>query len=102
MEPAVTVVPSNSLTPRRCARESRPFRVDPPPLVFDMMCSLDLAPSAGGRDGGYLKRGVVLPVAPTTTLVRLVLVGHGVDFRTLFLAHHLGRDRGTGQLGRGG
>jgi hypothetical protein len=32
----VTVVPSNAFTPRRFDVESRPFLVDPPPLVFDM------------------------------------------------------------------
>ena len=30
-------VPPNTLTPRRCALESRPLRVEPPPLVFDMV-----------------------------------------------------------------
>src|SRR5436190_1235069 len=34
--PAVMAVPSNTLTPRRCALESRPLRVEPPPLVFDI------------------------------------------------------------------
>ena len=34
--PAVTAVPSNVFTPRRCAWESRPLRVEPPPLVFDI------------------------------------------------------------------
>ena len=29
-------VPSNTFTPRRWALESRPLRVEPPPLVFDM------------------------------------------------------------------
>src|SRR5215207_9846242 len=37
--PAVILVPSNSLTPRRWALESRPLRVEPPPLVFDIGCS---------------------------------------------------------------
>jgi hypothetical protein len=33
------LVPSNTLTPKRCAWESRPLRVEPPPLVFDMSTS---------------------------------------------------------------
>ena len=37
MAPAGTTWPSNSFTPRRWALESRPFRVEPPPLVFDMV-----------------------------------------------------------------
>ncbi len=36
MEPAVTAAPSKRFTPRRCAFESRPLRVDPPPLVLDI------------------------------------------------------------------
>ena len=39
MDPAETVVPSKTLTPRRCARESRPLRVEPPPLVLDIVSS---------------------------------------------------------------
>src|SRR6185295_6614121 len=34
--PALTLVPPNAFTPRRWALESRPLRVEPPPLVFDM------------------------------------------------------------------
>src|SRR3984885_6925616 len=99
IEPAVTAAPSNRFTPRRCAAESRPLRVDPPPFVLDMSDSSDLP---GRRDGGDLQRGVVLAVAPPTTLVRLALVGHGVDLRAHLGADDLGRDRGAGQLrGRG-
>ena len=50
-------VPSYTFTPRRWALESRPFRVEPPPLVFDM-CASAL------RDAGDLDGGVVLAVAP--------------------------------------
>src|SRR5581483_2302048 len=99
MEPAVTAVPSNSLTPRRCAVESRPLRVEPPPFVLDIA---DLSRLPGRRDGGDLQRGVVLAVTPPAALVGLVLVGHGVDLRTLLLAHDLGRDGGALQLVRRG
>ena len=34
--PALMRVPSNTFTPRRWALESRPLRVEPPPLVLDM------------------------------------------------------------------
>jgi hypothetical protein len=37
MVPAVMTVPSNTFTPRRCAFESRPFLVEPPPFVFDIL-----------------------------------------------------------------
>ena len=72
IEPAVTAVPSNAFTPERCALESRPLRVEPPPLVFDMRVLLDLS-QRRRRDGGDLHRGVALPVAPTAALVRLGL-----------------------------
>src|ERR1700749_4552510 len=100
IEPAVTAVPSKHFTPRRCALESRPLRVDPPPLVFDMVSSS--WESAGRRDGGDLQRGVVLAVTPPATLVGLVLVGHGVDLRALLLAHDLRRHRRARQLRGGG
>ena len=37
--PACTAPPSNTFTPRRLDSESRPFLVEPPPLVFDMSLS---------------------------------------------------------------
>src|SRR6516165_8080556 len=74
--PAGMVVPSNTLTPSRWACESRPLRVEPPPLVLDMW----LAPrSAGRRDGGDLDGAVVLAVPPAPALAGLRLVGHGPD-----------------------
>src|SRR5437588_11425790 len=56
MAPARTAVPSKVLTPRRWAVESRPLRVEPPPLVLDMKPLLGLAPA----DAGYLDRRVLL------------------------------------------
>src|SRR5580700_147315 len=105
MEPAVTVVPSNCFTPRRCAFESRPLRVDPPPLVLDISnssASRLLGLELLGRDGRDLQRGVVLAVAPAATLIRLGLVRHGVDLGALLFPYDLGLDRGPGQLLRGG
>src|SRR5690606_28329285 len=87
IEPAGTSVPSNTFTPRRCAWESRPFRVEPPPFVFDMSLP---------RDGGDLDGGVVLAVAPATALVGAPLVGEAVDLGALGVAHHTGRHRGPG------
>ena len=43
MAPARTAVPSYTLTPRRWAAESRPFRVEPPPLVLDTYLASCLA-----------------------------------------------------------
>src|SRR4051794_34842572 len=92
MAPGCTAVPSNTFTPRRLAAESRPLRVEPPPLVLDMS-------SSAPRDAGDLDHGVVLPVTPVAALVRLVLVGEALDLGTLGLAHHPGRHGGAGQVG---
>ena len=43
MAPACTIVPSNTLTPSRWAFESRPLRVEPPPLVLDICFSYAFA-----------------------------------------------------------
>src|SRR5580658_7687515 len=75
IEPALTDSPSEAFTPRRCALESRPFRVEPPPLV------LDISLLVGGRDRRDLDRRVVLTVAPATAATRLGLVVVGVDLR---------------------
>src|SRR5690606_16303284 len=75
--PAVTAVPSKAFTPRRCAAESRPFRVEPPPLVLDIWSPLAL------RDAGDLDGAVVLAVPPALPLVGLVLVGEPRDLRAL-------------------
>src|SRR4051794_26153749 len=73
--PAWIWVPPNTLTPRRCALESRPLRVDPPPLVFDMASAL--------RDGGDLDDGVPLAVPVAPALVGAPLVHEPVDLRPL-------------------
>jgi hypothetical protein len=39
IDPAFTDVPSKTFTPSRWAAESRPFLVEPPPLVLDILCS---------------------------------------------------------------
>src|SRR4051794_5477471 len=96
MAPAVTVCPSNTFTPRRLASLSRPLRVEPPPLVFDIGRSAPL------RDAGDLDRRVVLTVAPPAALVRLVLVGEAPDLRAGCLAHDAGGHAGAGQVAGGG
>src|SRR3954452_21305668 len=85
MAPASTWVPSKTVTPRRWAAESRPLRVEPPPLVLDMS-------AVALRDAGDLDRGVLLPVAPVAAPVGLVLVGEASDLGAFLLAHHPGRD----------
>src|SRR5262245_60683766 len=87
--PAVIFVPSNSLTPRRWAFESRPLRVEPPPLVFD------IAGSSALRDRDDLDDGVLLTMAVTTALVGALLVGEPVDLRALGGADDLARHRRT-------
>src|SRR5580700_1267830 len=100
MAPARTAVPSNTFTPRRCALESRPLRVDPPPLVFDML-TLVLAPA----DAGDLDRCVLLTMAPRSAAPALVLIGEAADLGALGLAHHSrGNDRAdqVGSTGQDG
>src|SRR4051794_28061971 len=86
--PAWILVPSNTFTPRRCAFESRPLRVEPPPLVFDMAGS-----SSAGGDRDDLDQGVLLTVAVATALIGALLVGEPVDLRALRGADDLARDR---------
>src|SRR5579862_8839941 len=85
IDPAVTVVPSKTLTPRRWAFESRPFRVEPPPLVLDISLSL-LVPAAA--DAGDLDGRVALAVAPAPAGPGLRLVGEAAHLRPFGLAHH--------------
>ena len=61
--PALTLLPSKTFTPRRCALESRPLRVEPPPLVFDMA-----RPQPFVIDGD-LDACVLLAVTPAAPLV---------------------------------
>ena len=64
-------VPSNTFTPSRCAFESRPLRVEPPPLVFDMRSAF--------RDAGDFNHRILLAVSETTTLVGTTLVCEAID-----------------------
>src|ERR1022692_4843503 len=71
IEPAGTAVPSNTLTPRRWARESRPLRVEPPPLVLDISApySADLAAALA-----RLRRGAAFLAAdPEMATISIVL-----------------------------
>src|SRR5215213_8396509 len=101
MVPARTAWPSNTFTPRRWALESRPLRVEPPPLVFDIWRSCS-APVAAGGDPGDLDGGVVLAVPVPAPLAGLGLVREPVDLGPLGLAHDPGGDGGSRQLGRRG
>src|SRR5579859_4475281 len=84
--PARTWVPSKTFTPRRWAAESRPLRVEPPPLVLDI--SSVLAPA----DAGDLDGRVLLAVAPGLPAACLVLVGEALDLGALGLADDAARD----------
>src|ERR1700712_4409718 len=92
--PAWIWVPPNTFTPRRCALESRPLRVEPPPFVFDMVWS-------ALRDGGDLDDVVVLPVPIPAALVGAPLVRESVDLRALRETDDRRLHRGTFELGRG-
>jgi len=85
MLPAVTRPPSKTFTPRRCALESLPLRVEPPPLVLDM--------SSAPLDSGYLDLGQVLAVTPPAALVALVLVVGCADLGALGIGQDAGRHR---------
>src|SRR5579863_417052 len=109
MAPAGTAVPSNTFTPRRWAAESRPLRVDPPPLVFDTASSSNrrtriptCSAAAGHGDGGHLERRIALTVAPATPAPGLGLIGEAPDLGPELLPHHPGGDRGAGELLGGG
>src|SRR5580704_5113476 len=91
--PARTSVPAPTLTPRRCAAESRPLREEAAPFFFDMG-----RPCSAGGDLGDLDQGVPLAVTPAAALVRLRLVGRGVDLLALALLD----DPGLAELVGGG
>src|ERR1700691_5251091 len=96
IEPALTASPSEALTPRRCALESRPFLVEPPPLV------LDISLLVGGRDRRDLDRRVVLTVTPATAASRLGLVVVRVDLWARRAPAAPPRNRRAVQLSRSG
>src|SRR5437667_1655280 len=94
MAPAVTIVPSYTFTPSRWACESRPLRVEPPPLVLDIGSAL--------RDSGDFHHVVALAVPPPAAGAGLVLVGEAGDLGALGLADHPPGDARLGQLVGGG
>src|ERR1700678_3972711 len=101
MAPARTSVPPKALTPSRWALESRPLRVEPPPLVLDMSLYLlfRLCGRGGpGADTGDLDSRVALAVAPLPAAPGLRLVGKAADLGPLDLSDHPGRDPGRRQL----
>src|SRR5439155_12319345 len=93
MAPAVTLPPSYTLTPSRWAAESRPLRVEPPPLVLDM------SGLSCGCDRRDLDRRVPLTMTPVAALVGLVLVGEAPDLGPLGVAHDAGQHGRGGQVG---
>src|SRR3990172_9475560 len=103
IEPDVTAWPSKALLPSRLAWDSRPFLVEPPPLVFDMSALLargGLGRLLGGSllralDLDHLDGGVLLPVAAATAVSGLVLVLEHVDLVAGGLPDHLGGDAGV-------
>src|SRR5262249_36147095 len=62
----------------------------------------DISGSSAGGDGGDLEQRVPLPVPPPAPLVRLGLVGGGVDLRALPVLDDPGRDLRGPELAGGG
>src|SRR5260370_29615677 len=89
---ALTVSPPNVFPPRRWALESRPLRVDPPPLVLDIESAF--------VDPGDLDHRIALAMTPATLAAGLVLVRQPDDLGSLGFADHAGRHRRPRQLGR--
>src|SRR3954447_25149525 len=80
ISPPVTVWPAKTLTPRRCALESRPLRLDPSPFLCAIFAVLLLLRRRGRAaalrlqlDAGHLDAGEVLPVAGAPGLALLGL-----------------------------
>src|ERR1700730_4901828 len=95
--PARISVPAPTLTPRRCAAESRPLREEAAPFFFDMC-----GPCSAGGDRGDLDQGVPLAVTPAAALVRLRLVRRGVDLLAFALLDDPGPAPGLPELVGGG
>src|SRR5919112_228657 len=93
ISPALTSWPPKRLTPRRCALESRPLRVEDAPFL----CAMS---AASALDAGDADLGVVLTVPLALAVTGLVLVLQDVDLRALGRAQHLG-GHGDRAQGRG-
>src|SRR4051812_11110614 len=80
ISPALTSWPPKRLTPRRCALESRPLRLDDAPFLCAMsLLSLLLR----GVDRGHADLRVLLPVTHPAAVAGLVLVKADVDLGAL-------------------
>src|SRR5690606_14201293 len=82
--PASTRSPPNFFTPRRCALESRPLRVEPPPFL----CAISL-PSAQ-NDFADANFRLALPMTELASIVLPALVLEDDDLLASPVLHDLG------------
>src|SRR4051812_45033715 len=91
ISPALTTWPPKRLTPRCCALESRPLRVELAPFLCAMCCS--------SADRGDAHAGQVLAVTLALLVAGLVLELLDDDLRAALVVHERRRDRDLGQVG---
>src|SRR3954453_2014743 len=98
ISPPVTVWPAKTLTPRRCALESRPLRLDPSPFLCAIFAVLLLLRGRGAAalgaplDPGPLDAGEVLPVPGAPRLALLGLELEHPQPRAALVTHDLRLD----------
>src|SRR5215471_3751101 len=95
ISPALTCWPPYRFTPSRWALLSRPFFVEAAPFLCAMTA---LALGLLGVDRGHFDLRVVLAVALTLAVARLVLVLEDVDLRALRGTEDLDLDSGLAEL----
>src|SRR5947209_13655939 len=83
ISPAPTTWPPKRLTPRRCALESRPLRVDDAPFLCAICSCLLRVVGLLGLDTGHADLRQLLTVTLTLAVAGLVLVLEDVDLRPL-------------------
>src|SRR6187431_3449900 len=93
ISPARTFWPPNRFTPRRCALESRPLRVELAPFLCAMSASLPCLLDAGDLDA---REVLTVPLALLVAGLVLELLDH--DLGAALFAEHLGRDGHLGEL----
>src|SRR4051794_29465505 len=98
ISPPVTVWPAKTLTPRRCALESRPLRLNPSPFLCAIFAVLLLLRGRGAAalglqlDPGHLDAGEVLPVPGAPRLALLGLELEHPQPRATLVTHDLRLD----------
>src|ERR1700712_5535062 len=93
ISPALTTWPPKRLTPRYCALESRPLRVELAPFLCAMCCS--------SADRGDTDAAELLAVALALLVAGLVLELLDDDLLAALVTDELGGDRDLRQVGGG-